>query len=159
MYMPRSEKVWITIGGVVLAAFFATVAIDAFVMGATPPSDPKMIDPAKVSTTPPFDKPGLVQVGPKEYDANMTAFTFGFGPNVLNVPVGAKVNFHVTSKDVVHGFEIPGTDVNMMIDPGFVNSASHTFDKPGKYLILCNEYCGAGHQLMMATIIVGGDAK
>jgi cytochrome c oxidase subunit II len=154
MHVHRLEKIWLWLGGITLTAFFVTVALNAFAMGATPPSDLKTIDPKKVDQTPPFDKPGLHKIGPNEYDADMTAFVFGFAPNTLEIPKGATVHFHVTSKDVVHGFEIPETDVNMMVEPGYVNTITHTFDKPGKYLILCNEYCGAGHHMMMGTINV-----
>jgi cytochrome c oxidase subunit II len=64
------------------------------------------------------------------------------------------VKFYVTSSDVVHGFEIAQTDVNIMAIPGWVNSASHRFTKPGTYLLVCNEYCGIGHQNMYGTIEV-----
>ncbi len=64
------------------------------------------------------------------------------------------MTINVTSKDVIHGFEIPGTNVNMMVEPGYVNSLTTTFDKPGEYTILCNEYCGAGHHMMTARIKV-----
>ena len=34
----------------------------------------------------------------------MTAFVFGYGPDTIEIPAGATVDFIVTSKDVVHGF-------------------------------------------------------
>ena len=70
------------------------------------------------------------------------------------MPVGSRVTFYVTSSDVEHGFSIPETGVNAMVTPGWVSSVSHTFDKPGTYLLVCNEYCGAGHQLMASKIEV-----
>jgi cytochrome c oxidase subunit 2 len=154
MHLHRFEKIWLLLGGASLALFIALLTVNAFAMGMAPPSDMKMIDPQKVNETPPFDKPGLKPIGEKEYDAYMTAFAFGYSPAKMEIPVGSTVHFHVTSPDVVHGFEIPGTNVNFMVVPGHINSVTHTFDKPGEYLILCNEYCGAGHQLMATTIIV-----
>ncbi len=41
-----------------------------------------------------------------------------------------------------------------MVTPGWVSTVAHTFKKPGKYLLVCNEYCGAGHQLMAGEIVV-----
>ncbi|MDI3328137.1 MAG: cytochrome c oxidase subunit II [Alicyclobacillaceae bacterium] len=154
MHLHRYEKIWLTVGILTLAAFVIVAGINAFAMGAMPPSDRQMIDPTKVDQTPPFNQPGLKKIGPNEYDATMTAFVFGFAPATIEVPVGSTVHFRVTSKDVVHGFQIVGTNVNMMVVPGLVNTASHTFTKPGNYLILCNEYCGAGHQLMAAHVVV-----
>ena len=79
---------------------------------------------------------------------------FNFVPAILTVPTGAKVTFYVTSADVVHGFFIPNTDINMMVIPGWVNVESHTFTRPGEYLLICHEYCGIGHQNMFGKIEV-----
>jgi cytochrome c oxidase subunit 2 len=35
-----------------------------------------------------------------------------------------------------------------------VSSVAHTFKRAGTYLLVCNEYCGAGHQLMATTVEV-----
>ena len=64
------------------------------------------------------------------------------------------MTFYVTSTDVEHGFSIPATAVNMMVTPGWVNSLSHTFKEAGTFLLVCNEYCGAGHQTMAAKVVV-----
>lgn len=154
MHIHRYEKIWLTFGGITLIAFIIILAFNTYAMGMVPPSGMQMIDPTKVSQTPPFDKPGLYKVGPNEYNAIMTAFIFGYEPSLLEIPVGSTVHFQVTSKDVVHGFEIPGTNVNMMVLPGHVNTATHTFATRGQFLILCNEYCGTGHQMMAIKIVV-----
>ncbi|MFL6562538.1 MAG: cytochrome B5, partial [Bacillus sp. (in: firmicutes)] len=65
-----------------------------------------------------------------------------------------KVKVIATTKDVVHGFEVAGTNINMMLEPGYVSEYTTTFDKAGEYLIVCNEYCGAGHHLMSSMIEV-----
>lgn len=154
MHIHRLEKIWLTFGGAVIIAFIIALFVNAFAMGMTPPSDLQTVDPTKIDQTAPFDKPGLHKIGDNEYEAVMVAFAFGYNPNKIEVPAGAKVTFVSTSKDVVHGFEIPGTNVNMMVVPGNVNRVTQTFNKPGEYLILCNEYCGAAHQMMMAKVIV-----
>ena len=65
-----------------------------------------------------------------------------------------KVIFKVTSMDVQHGFEIAGTNVNFMVIPGYI--ATVTWTPPpnaeGVFLVVCNEYCGVGHQDMYAFI-------
>jgi cytochrome c oxidase subunit 2 len=79
---------------------------------------------------------------------------FSFTPHTVSVPVGSRVTFYVTSTDVEHGFSIPETGVNTMVTPGWVSSVAHTFKTAGTYLLVCNEYCGSGHQLMAAKIEV-----
>ncbi|MNC83776.1 cytochrome c oxidase subunit 2 [compost metagenome] len=54
----------------------------------------------------------------------------------------------------MHGFAIPRTTVNLMAVPGEINHMTYTFDKPGEYLVLCNEYCGISHELMATRIVV-----
>lgn len=41
-----------------------------------------------------------------------------------------------------------------MVTPGEISQVTHTFDKPGEYLILCNEYCGIAHEMMKTTLVV-----
>lgn len=155
MHIHRLEKIWLIIGIAMLFLFLAVIGAGAFAMGMQPPtSHHHAIDPDRVTETPPFDNPGLVPAGDNEYDVHMVAYAFGYQPEKLEVPAGAKLNFHITSSDVVHGFQITGTNVNMMVMPGEINQLSYTFDKPGEYLVLCNEYCGAGHEFMSTTIIV-----
>ncbi|WJH37184.1 cytochrome c oxidase subunit II [Paenibacillus aurantius] len=157
MHIHRLEKIWLAFGMAMLAVFLLVIGVSAFAMGMAPPTShahDHKIDPAQVKTTAPFDKPGLRQTGDHEYEAVMTAFTFGYSPNRMEVPAGSTVHFTITSSDVVHGFEIPGTNVNMMILPGEINHATYTFTKPGEYLVLCNEYCGAAHEWMKTVIVV-----
>ncbi|MBD3919629.1 cytochrome c oxidase subunit II [Paenibacillus sp. PR3] len=155
MHVHRLEKIWLSIGISMLAIFLVVIAATAFGMGMSPPSEHHhTIDPTQVTTTAPFDDPGLKQTGDNRYEAVMIAYAFGYEPQTLEVPVGATIDFTVTSSDVVHGFEIVGTNVNMMIEPGEVSHISHKFDKPGVYLVLCNEYCGTGHEYMKTTIVV-----
>ena len=51
------------------------------------------------------------------YEAYYVAHVFAFTPDTITIPRGARVTFYVTSPDVVHGFSIPLTDVNVMRRP------------------------------------------
>jgi cytochrome c oxidase subunit 2 len=154
MHVHRYERLWINSGVVMLAFFIAVLATSAVVDGFVPNSRIQTIDPTKVSQTPPFDKPGLRKVADGAYEAYYVAQIFSFNPHSITVPVGSHVTFYVTSADVEHGFSIPETGVNAMVTPGWVSSVSHTFNKAGTYLLVCNEYCGGGHQLMAAQVEV-----
>ncbi|MFC5405998.1 cytochrome c oxidase subunit II [Cohnella soli] len=155
MHLHRLEKIWLSFGIAMLAVFLIVLGATAFGSGMKPPSEHHhAIDPTKVSETAPFDKPGLTQTGDKQYEAVLVAYAFGYEPQTLEVPVGSTVDFMITSSDVVHGFNIIGTNVNLMVEPGEVSHISHVFDKPGEYLIICNEYCGTGHEYMKTTIVV-----
>jgi cytochrome c oxidase subunit 2 len=154
MHIYRSEKIWMTFVVIMMVVFLATISTAAVVDGLVPPSHVQAIDPTKVSETPPFDHPGLRKVADGTYEAYYVARIFSFTPQHLEIPAGSRVTFYVTSADVEHGFSVPLTGVNTMVTPGWVSTVSHTFKTPGKYLLVCNEYCGAGHQLMAGDIEV-----
>jgi cytochrome c oxidase subunit 2 len=143
-----------TFGFAMLVLFAGTIIFAAVADHLNPPSDTQAIDPAKVSSTAPFDHPGLRKRSDGSYELYYVAQIFSFNPQTVTIPRGSKVTIYATTPDVVHGFEIAKTDVNMMLVPGWVNDATHTFNAPGTYLLVCNEYCGIGHQNMAARIEV-----
>ncbi|HVN68260.1 MAG TPA: cytochrome c oxidase subunit II [Candidatus Binatia bacterium] len=154
MHVHRYERAWLSFGVAMLVAFLALIAFAAFADDINPPSGMTQVDPTNLAQTAPFDHPGLRRVADGTYEAYYVAHVFSFDPAMLIVPKGSKVTFYVTSADVVHGFFVPGTDLNMMAIPGWVNQEPHTFTKAGEYLLICHEYCGIDHQDMFAKIEV-----
>lgn len=154
MHLHKYEKIWLSFGIGSLILFLGILGVSAFAFGHHPPSDLTTVDSQNLSEDPIFSNPGLEQVGENEYRAVLIAQAFGYNPSRLEVPVGATVEFLVTSSDVIHSFTIPGTNVNFMVTPGHVNIAEYTFSELGEYLVICNEYCGTGHQLMQMVIEV-----
>jgi cytochrome c oxidase subunit II len=152
--MHRLEEIWISVSAGILVLFMVIVGYQTFALEMGPPSHKETIDPQKVDVTAPFDNPGIKQIGENEYEVVMTLQIFGFTPNNIEIPKGAKVHFIMTSKDVTHGFQVAGTNINAMVMPGHIQKISHTFDEAGSFLVLCNEYCGIGHQMMSTTITV-----
>jgi cytochrome c oxidase subunit 2 len=154
VHVHRQERLWLTAGLAMLVLFAAVITTAAVVDGFVPPSRVQSIDPTKVAQTPPFDHPGLRKIADGAYEAYYVARIFSFSPAEIRVPAGSRVTFYVTSTDVEHGFSIPETGVNTMVTPGWVSSVSHTFRERGTFLLICNEYCGAGHHLMAAKVTV-----
>lgn len=148
------EKIWMALGTAVLVLFLAVITVTAFVGGRQPPGHAELITPEAAMTDPRLTPNGVQQVGPGRYEVRMLAPLFTFVPNQVRVPRGSEVTFVIASPDVIHGFEVVGTNVNAMVIPGRLTRVTGRFDRPGEYLILCNEYCGAGHQAMKATLIV-----
>jgi cytochrome c oxidase subunit II len=111
----------------------------------------------------PFDKaytePKVVELDDKTYQVFAVASMWQFQPSQIYIPVGSEVDFFVSSKDVVHGFNIAEKNVNLMAVYGNINKTTVKFDKPGVYKITCHEYCGIGHQNMQAEVIVNHASK
>lgn len=150
----KFEKTFLGLSAVMLVVFLAALFYAAVGLGATLPGRGGEIDPTEVTETPPFDEPRLERTEPGRYRAVITAQAWSFLPREIDVPAGSEVDFAVTSRDVIHGFHIEGTRINAMVIPGQITRVSYTFEEPGEHLIICHEYCGAGHHGMYATIRV-----
>ncbi len=74
--------------------------------------------------------------------------------NNLYVPVDENVVLDMTSTDVVHSLFIPNFRVKKDVLPGMRTQVWFKATKPGKYPILCTEYCGTKHSKMLATVHV-----
>lgn len=78
------------------------------------------------------------------------------------VKVGEVIEFRVTAEDVNHGFGLYDADQRMLVQiqamPGFTNTVRYRFERPGKYEILCLEYCGIAHHAMAAVITASAAA-
>ena len=156
MHMHRYEKWWLTLGTGSLILFLIILGISAFHQGHQPPSAKAYVNPEQVDKIAPFNKPGLKKVEGKSWDYELVfvASAFNYTPGEIEIPKGSTLKITATTKDVIHGFEVAGTNINMMLEPGFVSEYTTTLDKAGEYLIVCNEYCGVGHHTMKSMIKV-----
>jgi cytochrome c oxidase subunit 2 len=148
------EKAFLWVGGVMLIAFMGALLYASVAMGIHLPGRAGRIDPQQIATTAPFDNPGVRQTGPNQYEAVIIGRMWSFVPDVIRVPSGAEVTFVVTTPDVLHGFSIEGTRINMMLIPGQISKNTYTFRDAGEHLIICHEYCGLNHHTMFGRVIV-----
>lgn len=74
------------------------------------------------------------------------------------VSAGTRVRFDVTGADVNHGFSLYDPRGRLLGSvqamPGYHNRLDVTLEEPGRYRILCFEYCGLSHHLMEAALTV-----
>src|SRR5437773_5371870 len=74
--------------------------------------------------------------------------------NELHVPVGRDVKLITTSEDVIHDFFVPAFSVKADVLPGRYVSIWFHATRPGRYHIMCAEYCGTRHSGMTGEVIV-----
>jgi len=72
----------------------------------------------------------------------------------LHLEKGKAYKFEVTSKDVIHSFNIPDYVVLMDAVPGRINIVWFAPDEVGEFEIQCREYCGLIHYNMRAKLYV-----
>ena len=154
MRAERYERAFLVLGAIMLVAFLIALSVTTIAMGIQLPGRAGEVDPATIHTIEPFDNPGLREVGPGRYEVVMLASAWVFNPSEIRIPAGSEVTFLISSTDVIHGIELEGTRINMMIIPGQIARNTYTFEEPGEHLIICHEYCGAGHHLMSGRLIV-----
>ena len=103
--------------------------------------------------TPPSDSMD-VYVSAKKW---MWQFAYPDGPNAINVlrvPAGRNVRLLMTSRDVIHSFYVPEFRIKQDVLPGRYTQTWFNATTPGRYQILCAEYCGAGHSIMRGEVTV-----
>jgi cytochrome c oxidase subunit 2 len=148
------ERMWMWGATGMLALFLAAIVATAVAGAAHPASHVETVDPDSLSIKGEFAEPAVERNPDGSVRVAVRAEFFVFRPSIIRVPADRRVTFRVTSPDVMHGFQIVGTNVNVTVAPGYVSEVTTTFRRPGEYLIVCNEYCGLGHHLMQGTLIV-----
>ncbi len=154
MHVDLYEKMWMWGAAAIIAVFVVSIGYTTFGRAITPPSHIETIDPESVRTDREFGRPGVTMNDDGSATVVVQAFLFGFLPDEIRVPRGRPVTFRLTSTDVIHGFQIVLSNANTMVVPGYVSQFTTIFDRPGEYLIVCNEFCGLGHHTMSARLIV-----
>ena len=74
-----------------------------------------------------------------------------FTTSQLYVPEGTSVQFHLTSKDVIHDFWVPAWRMKLDAVPGITGHYRITPIKTGTFPVVCAELCGLGHAFMRQT--------
>ncbi len=162
--LQNAENIWLGVA-VVMCVLLFTGVVASFLSGTFPLVSgghasgiaSTRVDPKNLAVTP-FAKPGLRQEG-TENELFMVAKVFSFDPAFVRVPAGVSINMHITSADVMHGFYIQGSNINLQIVPGQVTTLRYTFKYPGTYNVICNEYCGIGHHNMVTRFVVTPPTK
>jgi cytochrome c oxidase subunit 2 len=158
MHVDLYERFWMWTAGVLIVVFLASIVLLAAVQAVQPPSHVETVDPTTLADHPEFGNPG-VSVDGDRVRVSVVANMYSFTPDPIEVPANRPVTFRVTSGDVLHGFQVVGTNANTMAIPGYVSEFTVTFRAAGEYLIVCNEYCGLMHHAMVGKVLVGEVAR
>jgi cytochrome c oxidase subunit 2 len=152
----RAERRWamISVGIIAIIVFMATFA--GVRKAALPQARLELADPRTLHINGEFIESNLGSA--LEPDGSVTLRVVGqqysFTPQCIVVPTNTLVTIRAASADVVHGFLIQNTNVNLMVVPGYVSSISARFAKPVESHMPCHEYCGTGHEGMWANVHV-----
>lgn len=74
--------------------------------------------------------------------------------NQIRLPLGQKVELHLTAHDVIHSFWIPPLGGKLDMIPGRTNILRLVADQAGRFRGVCAEFCGVSHALMAFEVEV-----
>lgn len=72
----------------------------------------------------------------------------------MHLPLGEPVTLNLTAADVIHGFWVPAMRLKNDTVPGLVTTIRFTPRLPGRYPIICTQFCGALHSQMNKQLLV-----
>ena len=150
----RVEHRWAGVAVVLLVLLVVMAVFAGLHQASMPQSRVETVDPRTLHLGGEFIESNLGSA--LEPDGSVTVRAIGqqysFTPQCILVPIDTPITFRVTSADVVHGFLITGTDINLMLVPGYIASLTARFGTPGERYMPCHEFCSIGHEGMWGRI-------
>ena len=156
MHVDATEKKWLIISLVMTAVMIGVLTFYAVASNIHPPSNVETINSDRLHIEGEFveDNLGVKQMPDGSVEVRMVAARYGFYPQRLEIPANTPVRFRIASADVLHGFHVPFTNLATMVVPGYVSEVNTSFPRVGEYPMMCNEYCGLGHDHMWSKLTI-----
>ena len=156
MHIDPLEKKWMYVVGFITVVMVGSMTYAAVVMNMHPPSNVETIDSTRLHLTEEFaeDNLGVKHNDDGSLTVTLVAARYGFYPPRIEVPADTRVTFRIASADVLHGVHVPFTNMTTMIVPGYISEVTTLFPRTGEFSLLCNEYCGLGHDSMWSRLVV-----
>ena len=97
----------------------------------------------------------VAQLSPQRVE--LVASKFHFSATEIRVRRGRPVTVALSSNDFVHGFALPDFNVRADGVPGKIVEFTFTPDRTGRFIFLCDNFCGEDHDRMSGFLIVSAD--
>jgi len=85
---------------------------------------------------------------------SITAKRFEFTPNQITLKRGEPVTLHVSALDRDHGFYQKDLKIDLDLSPAQESLVTITPEKTGRFVAICDNFCGSGHGNMKMVINV-----
>lgn len=150
------ERKWAWISLILAFVMGGVLGFYALASNLHPPSNVETIDSSRLHLSEEFAEDNLgVKSNPDgSLTITMVAARYGFYPPRIEVPVNTPVTLRMASADVLHGVHVPGTNMTTMVVPGYISEVKTMFTRTGEFSLLCNEFCGLGHDHMWSRLVV-----
>jgi len=158
----KTEKIWFTIAFAWCMVLFAMMPLWHLKGGQNPTGIRHRVEPADyrdrvnefIAEHQVGTEAGIPVVEPPPgSDVYLLGMMWQWRP-ILRLQAGAEYTLHLSSVDVNHGFNLYPFNVNFQVVPGYDYGLRVTPTEPGEFGIVCNEFCGVGHHMMVGRVIV-----
>jgi cytochrome c oxidase subunit 2 len=158
----KQEKIWVTVSFVWCMILFAMMPLWHIKGGQNPSGIRAKVDPVDyykrveqfVTDYKIGEESGVPIVAPPPgSDVYLLGRMWQWYP-ALQLEEGKSYTLHLSSTDLNHGFDLQPFNINFQVVPGYDYGLRITPNKAGDYRVICNEYCGIGHHLMIGKILV-----
>ncbi len=156
------EKKWVTVAFIWCMILFAMMPLWHFKGGQNPAGIRAKVEPAKyverankfVSDYKIGEEKGIAVVQPPAgSDIYLVGQMWSWWP-IMKLKKGVEYTLHLSSVDLNHGFSLFPVNLNFQVVPGYDYGLKIVPNKSGDFKIMCNEFCGIGHHLMIGKMIV-----
>ncbi len=157
-----SEKAWVSLSLITCILLFGAMVGWAIFGKQNPPNEAYRISTSQFEQrTKAFiekykvgEENGIPIVrAPENEDAYLLGKMFRWEP-ILILKKNRTYRIRMSSVDVNHGLSIQPININFQAVPGYEYVLTIKPTQSGEFKIICNEYCGLGHHLMIGKIIV-----
>lgn len=158
----KTEKVWVAIAFVWCMVLFAMMPIMHVKGGQNVSGIRHTVEPAAfqkrvaefITQYKVGEEKGMPIVAPPPgSDVYLMGTMWAWLP-ILKLEKGAEYTLHLSALDVNHGFSLLPLNVNLQVVPGYDYGLRVTPTEAGDFRIVCNEFCGIGHHVMVGKMIV-----
>jgi cytochrome c oxidase subunit 2 len=84
----------------------------------------------------------------------LSARKFDFDQSEIRIRKGEPVTLLIATSDFVHGFAIPDLNVRVDLVPGRTVAVNLKPERAGRFVFLCDNFCGEGHDFMSGVLTV-----
>ncbi|HEX7117964.1 MAG TPA: hypothetical protein VF212_04215 [Longimicrobiales bacterium] len=161
----KSEKVWFAIAFGWCMVLFAMMPLWHWKGGQNPSGIRRKVEPAAfqarveefIRDFQVGEENGIPVVEPPPgSDIYLMGRMWSWTP-ILKLRKDVEYTLHISSLDVNHGFSLYPVNVNFQVVPGYDYGLHITPAEAGEFRLICNEFCGIGHHLMVGKVIVLDD--
>lgn len=158
----RQERIWVTVSFAWCLVLFAMMPLWHIKGGQNPSGIRARVDPDAfrrrvdqfVADYKIGEEAGMPIVAPPPgADIYLLGRMWQWYP-ALQLEEGKTYTLHLSSTDLNHGFNLQPFNLNFQVVPGYDYGLRITPNQAGEYRVICNEFCGIGHHLMIGKVTV-----